>query len=441
MRPDAATTVRPMAACSLRVLSLILSASLAMAGCALEPPSASPEDAQALARARSEAKEAELERTSIEQERSGYAAEIGRKQAELAELDAGYQASLSAHRARVLAHEGYTAALAAAQDYADDCEGDMPFVRLVLGAGIAAELGVYGSYPDRDAALDRMESCRVQQVKEARKLMKVRIKELREGYAVDIEDAFDTNNPYSRGGLVAKVSGTTLSVKMRGNFEGRARHSQDQVDDWCDAADGLFTAITLSNSHGRFTCTPAESPSAFMARLLDETGGTSSWKQTGELAIPSDPGPAPARPPGLTSQRDKLVGEIERIEAANAKLDPRSRDAAVMADQAHQREAAVARKQTLRVDEWGVQANQRASRTIVAGAVLAGIGALTLGVTVGSQTQSQAGGTAAKQVLPIGVGISVPVLVTGFALIIGGSVRKGRIRDKLSCLRGTGGCR
>ena len=403
-------------------------------GCALEPPVATPEDARALARARERGRDADTEQATVAQERSAYVAEIERKQAELAELDAEFQASLADHRRRADEHESYVAAIASAEAFASACDDSLgPLNALTAGSAIAASSSAYTSEPSRDAALAAMEECRTKLLEQARKLAKQVVADMREEFATEVEDSFDANNPYSRGDLSAKVSGTTLAVKMRGNFEGRARHSQDQVDLWCESGEGLFSKITLKNGHGSFSCTPLESPSQFLAALLDDTGGTASREVTGALATPSDPGPEPVRPPGLQSRRDKLVGEIARLEAANQALDARARDALVAADQARQSRAAVERRQAARVDAWGEQAQQRASRTVVAGVVLTSLGAIGLIATTGAQTQP--GLTGAKDFLPIGVGISVPVLVTGVALIVGGGVRKARIRDALVCAR------
>ena len=248
-------------------------------GCALEPPVATPEDARALARARERGRDADTEQATVAQERSAYVAEIERKQAELAELDAEFQASLADHRRRADEHESYVAAIASAEAFASACDDSLgPLNALTAGSAIAASSSAYTSEPSRDAALAAMEECRTKLLEQARKLAKQVVADMREEFATEVEDSFDANNPYSRGDLSAKVSGTTLAVKMRGNFEGRARHSQDQVDLWCESGEGLFSKITLKNGHGSFSCTPLESPSQFLAALLDETGGTASGR-------------------------------------------------------------------------------------------------------------------------------------------------------------------
>jgi hypothetical protein len=114
------------------------------------------------------------------------------------------------------------------------------------------------SSPERDRAIGGMEACRKKWVTRARKAAPVVIANFRRAFAIAIEDAFDEANPYSKGELVAKIDGSTLSVRMKGGFEGRARHSQAEVDGWCEAPDAMmFSQITLKNSHGVFSCKPS----------------------------------------------------------------------------------------------------------------------------------------------------------------------------------------
>ncbi len=120
-------------------------------------------------------------------------------------------------------------------------------------------VAAYASAPERDAAIDVLESCRKQFADAVRKYGTQTFRDLRKDFAIGIEDRFDEDNRFARGSLVAKVNGTSLSIRMKGNFEGRARHSEDQVNAWCEMTD-YFSKVTLRNSHGTFSCTPPAWP-------------------------------------------------------------------------------------------------------------------------------------------------------------------------------------
>ena len=118
-------------------------------------------------------------------------------------------------------------------------------------------LAGYQSTPERDAAIQLLEGCRQTFAAALRRKLPKILSENRTQFARILEDLFDEKNPYKKGDLVAKVEGTTLRVRHRGNFEGRARHSQTQVNSWCDGeGSAAFSRIVLKNGHGAFSCVP-----------------------------------------------------------------------------------------------------------------------------------------------------------------------------------------
>lgn len=154
-------------------------------------------------------------------------------------------------------------------------------------------LAEYMAADERDAAIGVLEGCRRDYVADARKFGPKVFAAARREFALDLEDGFDENNPYNRGALVAKVDGTTLRVRLKGNFEGRARHSQAEVDAWCSVERAVyFSKIVLKNSHGTFSCTPVEWPGssrALITAVLVAAGAAEPLsREPGRRPVPSN---------------------------------------------------------------------------------------------------------------------------------------------------------
>src|SRR5690606_879893 len=94
--------------------------------------------------------------------------------------------------------------------------------------------------------------------------------------------------------------------------------------------------------------------------------------------------------------------------------------------QARASAAGVDLRDSSRVNAWRSKKIERAGHAQVAGGVLTGIGGAILIGTLGALQSNVAG---AKDALPITIGVSVPVLVTGILLLTGGAVHKHRVRQ------------
>lgn len=416
-----------------RFTSVVLATSLITGGCTLTPPSLSPEDQRRRSGARLELQRVEDARVELAKAEGENATRVDELRLELAALDARRQATLRAFKAQQAAFDGYEDNIEAAQAFADECsEVDDPIESAELGAAIVEELAGYESERERDAALEAMEGCRRALVKQARKQIREVIKDMRRDFSHEVEDVFDANNPYSRGKLVAKVSGAQLKVRMRGNFEGRARHSQEQVDAWCVTASGLFTKITLKNGHGTFSCKPDESPSDLMETILSDAQLGVSWDVVGEQPTPVPPAAPPPPNPEESRRRAALEAELAKLESERAQLDERRLTSDGRETSARRTLAAVDREQAQIVRDWGDDQVVKAKNTQIVGTVILVAGSVVL---VGSLGALQAGVSGAQDFIPIGVAISVPTIVTGILLLVGGGVRKRRVREALGCDR------
>jgi len=417
-----------------RFTSSFLAASLVVGGCSLTPPSLTPEDQRARRTSQSQQRDAAQALVTLEQERAASTSELEAIEAELAAANAPHRDALRRHQEQQSEFDGYRRSIAAAVAFAADCEEQAePLDAAETGAALAAALAGYASESERDRALAAMERCRKVLDKRARERIKTRIKGLRAELAVDIEDTFDENNPYSRGQLTTTTKGASLEVRMRGNFEGRARHSQEQVDAWCANSWGFFTKITLRNSHGSFTCSPGGSTRELTESVLANANLLTTWVVAGDQATPNDPG-APPSVPETTQRHEELVAEAERIDAGTREFD--TRQASIIERDANARATLERsnREQQARVESWGQKKITRADHLRLAGALFTGLGGAVLIGTVAAQ-QSGIGG--AQGFLPIGLGVSVPVIVTGVLLLIGGGVRKTRVREALGCAGAT----
>lgn len=157
-----------------------------------------------------------------------------------------------------------------------------------------AVLREYAADPKRDEAIGRLERCRKEYAARVRKMGPALYADQRKDVAILIEDAFDEANPYRKGVLVAKVDGTQLVVRLKGTFEGRSRHSQNEVETWCEMdATRIFSKVTLKNSHGTFSCRPLGWPGstkAILNEILVESGGDQPLATTpGARPVPITP--------------------------------------------------------------------------------------------------------------------------------------------------------
>ena len=232
------------------------------------------------------ARKAELE-AAAEQAGAQYAAASEAVDAVKAQIQS------EATRARTAALETtkYTQMLEEASAIAAGCAKADDDERLLE---VHAYLVAFASEPRRDAAIASLEPCRKHAARQRKQLYRQILPGMRAEFARGVEDRFDEANPYSRSKLVATVKGETLSLRMSGNFEGRARHSQEQADALC-AESSRFALITLRNSHGTFSCRPDTSPQQSIDELLSEAGLADSWlpPESGDRATPRQLPPPP----------------------------------------------------------------------------------------------------------------------------------------------------
>lgn len=426
-------------------VSLLLS--ITLAACHVEPPAMPDEDAARRRHAKSAGRTALAERaalaptlTEAEQRRATAAAAVSAAEAQ-------HQAEVDLATASAREVTAYESALVEVAGFAAFCANDVDPKRLVQ---VHASLAKYVSEPRRDAALGALEPCRKHASRYLIQVYRDVSRTLRTDYARTVEDQFDEDNPYSRSKLVAVVKGDTLSLRMRGNFEGRARHSQEQVDMWCDGASSLFTFIVLRNSHGTFSCRPHQSPEGTVQALLADAGVSSPWTPppTGDRPTPHRLVPPPPPPPGASPLQDQLTRaqtDLASIEAASAALDTE-------AERARATIRSVDDKQETRESAWRDSMQDSAKRVTGAGVgfVIAGSVATGLGAYSGylrSETQAnieairligepssattdklaaQTGGMIA------GLAIGLPLVAVGALLLLVGKRRKDASRSRIS---------
>lgn len=130
-------------------------------------------------------------------------------------------------------------------------------------------LRVYEASPERDNALAAIERCRKVHLAWWKREGARRMAEKRNEFAIGIEDDFDMSFPRRRGALVAKVNGTQLLVSLKGELQGRPRHSEELVRNWCEEDDTqpfawtlvfMFSKVVLKDEHGTFSCEPSGWP-------------------------------------------------------------------------------------------------------------------------------------------------------------------------------------
>lgn len=407
--------------------SWLLASSLVLSGCTLTPPPRPPEDERTLNQARRQQREAAEARQQLQDEHRTATTRIEQINAEIEALNEPYAAAQQEHRAQQLELDSYENRIEAALAFASTCQQQLDVATaLETGAALAQPLANYVSEPARDKALKALDQCRTHLAKLWRKALQTVVVDLQREFAVEVEDVFDENNPYSRGGLTAKVTGTTLDVRMRGNFEGRARHSQDQVDAWCLRGDGLFTKITLRNSHGTFSCEPDDGPKQLTARLMEEAHASTSWYAVGDRPTPTPPDPLPPLPAEVEQRKTELLAELRQLQGMAPAYDERGLEIAEQEQQARASVASVDARDSARINGWRSKKIERAGHVQIAGGVFIGIGGAILVGSIGVLRSNVAG---AKDALPIAIGVSVPVLVTGILLLTGGTVHKYRVRQ------------
>lgn len=426
-----------------RSVLLCLVAAVVAVGCR-PPPALSPEESERGRRARVAERAARSALTEAEdtaaKKRAEHAAVVG----QLAAIDEAEAARIEEHRRSVEAVAMYRAAISAANELGRDCRGGEPPEDVVAQHVF---LAAFEASAERDAALARLEVCRRILFRQAKKEVRQAVTRLQREFAEAVEDAFDENNPYSRGQLTATVAGDVLVVRMKGNFEGRRRHSQEQIDAWC-AETALFTRITLSNGHGTFSCVPSGSPAEVEVSLLTEDGLLPPWSPAGPGSTPM-PSPLPPPPPANGPARLQLAEQAavlqSEVEAAEALVRSRGDDAAEAsaAVARSERRAVVVAAERRRVLE------ESARNTHLAGLVVGSVGALSVAVGAyliyerrgvlaeieRAEQLSPLGGSAEIDALEakaerqatglaVGFGVGVPLVAAGVLLLVLGKQRK-----------------
>lgn len=418
--------------------------------CHVEPPSMPDDEAQRRARAQSEGRKAVARQADLE---SALALSRQTRDASADALRAAEAANeMSAQRQRAAAEEAkkYASALSEARSIAGNCAAS-DWARMVE---VYAYLRQFASEPQRDAAIADLDFCRQSALKLKLRAYQDATVDLRKEFAVQVEEAFDENNPYSRGSLVAKIKGDKLQVSMRGNFEGRSRYSQYQVDAWCEQT-SLFTSISLRNSHGTFTCRPSESPKEVHARLLREENLLDPWipPASGERSTPV----AREIPPPVSEQElARLRGALTAAEEALQDPELELAAARAKADKARAIIRRIDEGQRDRERAWR-DAQQESAKTmnragvgvLAAGSVATGIGGYLgyLRATTQTSLDTQNGlGSSSEEAeeklqlqtvgMTVGLIVGIPLLVTGALLIVAGKRRMDSTQTRVSWMPG-----
>lgn len=211
------------------------------------------------------------------------------------------------HAEQTHEYERYAKAITTALEIGSECKnGDLENIEKV--PALYLTLKPYIAEEERDKAIAVLDACRKRIARSFEKRLRSTASESRRDFAEGVEDRFDENNPWSKGQLVALVKGDQLHIRMRGNFEGRRRHSQNQVDTWCESPGSeFFSTITLRNSHGQFSCKPAVSLDDIIEQQIARAELNRDWRIEGERPTPVEPQPLP--PPPLHDPTKNLVAE------------------------------------------------------------------------------------------------------------------------------------
>lgn len=350
-----------------------------LVGCQLTPPPVDPslaarkaEADQAVARAEADAAAAETDVTALRE----HELELEARATEKEQINRAHAQKVADAESAVGEH---SQALSRARELGESCKKkvtplDDEAVKL------RGYLVQFQRDPERDASIESLESCR--KLIKKRETVKFRslVKEARTQLAIDIEDLFDERNPIYRGRLKARIKGSELRVSMRGNFEGRARHSQSEVDSWCSAETGfVFSRIVLKNSHGTFTCKPPLSAKETEEAYLAEKGVATSWTPptAGDTIAPTLVAPLPPATATATEQT-----ELTSVRASLEQARSKQFDANQRAQEAAARRQALDGDYSREVQAWKSDRLQTAKRTQTAGLVVGGLG--VVGLVVGA---------------------------------------------------------
>lgn len=430
---------------------------LALIGCQLPPPPISPslaaqqkEADRAIAEAQDEAAAANTRVTDLRAREL----DIQARQTEKDQLAKTHAERVSSAAKAVKEYED---ARSRAHKLAENCErGSTPPDNEAVA--LHSYLVQYQSDPARDEAIEALEQCRKLIKKREIAGFKVLVKEARTQLAIDIEDGFDESNPIYRGRLKAKVKGSELRVSMRGNFEGRARHSQSEVESWCDSDTGfVFSRIVLKNAHGTFSCKPVLSAKETLQAYLKDAGVAASWTPPlpGDTYPPRPLSPLPDGPPPANTELASIQASLEGARTAHFQARQRVQDATATRqalDSEHAQE----------VQAWKFDKLSKAKKAQTAGLVVGGLGVVGLAVgSFGSFSQGETkrelnnarrtaetlenipGSEPDEQKVDdletelqrqetttiVGYGVGVPLLITGAILYFVGRNNQSKLRN------------
>ncbi len=436
---------------------------LCVAGCKLAPPPKGPGLVQRQRAADQAIAEADTEVGTARSRMESLQDEARAADSDASELKAARRKREAAAAEAASLRADYDTALARAAQLAQDCQdGSVPADNEAVV--LHAYFSQFEGEPDRDEAIRSLERCRKLDAAQTKAAFPEFLKGARSEFALAIEDAFDDANRFRRGSLKARVRGTELHVSMRGNFEGRRRHSQDAVDRWCGSSGAAaFTKIVLKNGHGTFSCLPPVGPKETLAAVLEDAGIATSW-------VPPSAGERPV-PPGVSgepSTEGNLAAEQRadaELAAAQSELSRAEQDYAEAEKRAHEarreRKGLDDERQDV-VDRWRADKLQKTKSLERGGLIVGGAGALAAVVgLVGlglqrstSQDLDQAraekqlaeaipGGdtTSSDQKIAdlddksdrqrtiglAGLGVGAALLVVGGAMYFGARNRKGRL--------------
>ncbi len=423
-----------------RTTSLILSLSLVSAGCNLDPPAMPEDDVQRRRAAQQKGRKAVQRQTALQSAADGAKAQ---REAASAAAKAGEderQANYVRFKTAETEAAKYLTMLDDANRIATKCDAEQE--RLVE---VHRYLEKHQSEPRRDAAITALEKCRKKAARESERLHRGVQADMRKEHAIAIEELFDENNPYRKGALVAQVKGSSLEIRLKGTFEGRARHSQSQVESWCEET-SLFDTIVLHNAHGTFKCHPPRSPQDTLYDLMEEEGVLSPWSPpiSGESPTPQVPASVPP------AQMQDSEGEVN------------AGDEAALAEAVA--EAAKARAVIRRIDsaqadreaEWRNGQQEVASRAtragvglVIVGAVGTGLGlfmAFRRGQTKESLDSAERAGLPSDALeqkydnqtvgMVAGLALGLPLVLAGAIALGVGKRRRDAVRERLGAALG-----
>ncbi len=427
-----------------------------LAGCQLTPPPVDP----TLATKRAEADRAALQAKSDATAADAKVTELRAQELEMQAESTRQDQIAQAHAQRVADAEAATKthqnALERARALGETCrKGTTPSDNEAVD--LHEYLVKFQSDPTRDKAIADLDSCRKLIRKREQATFRALIQEARAQLAVDIEDGFDESNPIYRGRLKARVKGTELRVSMRGNFQGRRRHSQSEVDSWCNSDTGfVFSKIVLKNSHGTFSCKPDFSAKEAEEASLEKMGIATAWTPppSGDTYPPSPVSPSPDNQAPDNPELANVQASLESARSAYFQANQRAQEAA-HARQAIETEHDVELRAWRAVKISGSKKMQTAGIVVgglgLAGAVVGGVGSASRRETT-TELESARAEASAFEGVPgvepdleriadleakeqrqrttaiVGYGVGVPLLLTGVILYFVGRNRQSKLR-------------